>query len=165
MARTITRIVVPIVLVTAIALLIQGHNLPGGGFIAAVLTATAFALIYVIYGLDYIETELRHRTVVDRSLPIDESTAITQEFGQLVAAGLAIALLAGLAPVIAGFIPLANGVLPDLAGAPLFTQAVALVGVPIYGHVEVASALGFDIGVYVTVVGALLTILSVVGAQ
>ncbi|MFB6354632.1 MAG: MnhB domain-containing protein, partial [Halobacteriales archaeon] len=35
-ARTVARLTVPLILVTAVALLLQGHNLPGGGFIAAV---------------------------------------------------------------------------------------------------------------------------------
>jgi len=53
--KTTVRIVVPIVLVVAISLLLQGHNLPGGGFVGGVLTTAAFALIYVAYGLDYLE--------------------------------------------------------------------------------------------------------------
>jgi multicomponent Na+:H+ antiporter subunit B len=37
--------------------------------------------------------------------------------------------------------------------------------VPVYGEIEIASALAFDLGVYFVVVGALLTILAVVGAE
>jgi multicomponent Na+:H+ antiporter subunit B len=134
-ARTVTRLVVPMILVTAIALLLQGHNLPGGGFIAGVLTVTAFALVYIIFGLDYVETELLDR-----------------ECGHVFAIGLAVAAGSGIAAMALGY--------------PFLTQAVAfLEHLPVYGELEVASALVFDLGVYAVVVGALLTILAEVGAE
>jgi multicomponent Na+:H+ antiporter subunit B len=148
-AKTVTRIVVPIILVTAIALLLQGHNLPGGGFIAGVLTVTAFALIYVIFGLDYLETELLHRTTRSR---YETEEGIVREYGYVFALGLLVAAAAGVTAMVAGY--------------PFLTQGVAfLKHVPLYGEFEVASALVFDLGVYAVVVGGLLTILSVVGAE
>jgi multicomponent Na+:H+ antiporter subunit B len=148
-ARTVTRLVVPIILVTAVALLLQGHNLPGGGFIAGVLTTTAFALIYIIYGLDYLETELLHRRP---TVPFGTGTGIVREYGNVFAAGLAVAGGGGLAAVALGF--------------PFLTQGVACFdGVLVYAEVEIASAVVFDLGVYAVVVGALLTILAVVGAE
>ena len=154
-ARTVTRVVVPIILLVAIALLLQGHNLPGGGFIAGVLTVTGFALIYIIYGLRYVEEELLHRTVVPRSLPTDESETeppITKEFGEIFTIGLALAAGSGIVAMAFGF--------PFLSQAVLFVE-----GLPLYDHMEVASALAFDLGVYFVVVGGLLTILAVVGAE
>jgi len=148
-ARTVTRLVFPLILVTAVALLLQGHNLPGGGFIAGVLTVTAFALVYVIYGLEYLETELLHR---HPRVPYDTETGIVREYGNVVAAGLALAVGGGIAAIVLGY--------------PFLTQGVAfLKGVPVYHEFEVASALVFDLGVYFVVVGALLTILAVVGAE
>ena len=147
-ARTVARIVLPIILLTAIALLLQGHNRPGGGFIAAVLTAAGVGLIYVVYGLDYIETELLHRSP---SAPYPEG-GIGREYGTAAGIGLAIAVGSGLAAVALGY--------------PFLTQAVVfLKHLPIYGELEVASAFAFDLGVYVTVVAALLTILAVVGSE
>lgn len=147
-ARTVARIVLPIILLTAIALLLQGHNRPGGGFIAAVLTAAGVGLIYVVYGLDYIETELLHRSP---SAPYPED-GIGREYGTAAGIGLAIAVGSGLAAVALGY--------------PFLTQAVVfLKHLPIYGELEVASAFAFDLGVYVTVVAALLTILAVVGSE
>ncbi|MFB6166573.1 MAG: MnhB domain-containing protein [Haloarculaceae archaeon] len=148
-ARTVTRLVVPLILVTAIALLLQGHNRPGGGFIAGVLTATAFALTYVIYGLDYIETELLHRPP---ALPSPLSAVFARDYGVVFGAGLLLAAGAGLASMAVGY--------------PFLTQAVGfLEALPVYHELEVASAFAFDLGVYVVVVGALLTILAVVGAE
>ncbi|WP_135662808.1 MnhB domain-containing protein [Halorhabdus rudnickae] len=158
-ARTITRVVVPIILLVAIALMLQGHNLPGGGFIAGVLTVTGFALIYIIYGLRYIEQELLHRTVVPRSLPISDGSdgtdvdpPITKEFGEIFTVGLAIAAASGIVAMAFGF--------PFLSQGVLFVE-----GIPLYGEMEFASALAFDLGVYLVVVGGLLTILAVVGAE
>lgn len=148
-ARTVTRLVVPLIIVTAIALLLQGHNLPGGGFIAGVLTVTAFALIYIIYGLDFLETELLDRHPETR---YETESGIVREYGAVFALGLAVA---------AG-----SGVVAMVLGYPFLTQGVLfLEGLPIYHELEVASALAFDLGVYAVVVGALLTILAEVGAE
>jgi len=148
-ARTVVRLVVPLILVTAIALLFQGHNLPGGGFIAGVLTVTAFALIYIIFGLDYLETELLDR---NPGVRYETESGIVREYGLVFALGLAVAAGSGIAAMALGF--------------PFLTQGVVfLKGLPIYHELEVASALAFDLGVYAVVVGALLTILAEVGAE
>jgi multicomponent Na+:H+ antiporter subunit B len=146
-AETVTRTVVPIIAVTAVALLLQGHNLPGGGFIAGVLTATAFVLLYVIYGIEAVR-----RDVVVRSEGYGLLSGPTEAYARTFAAGLALALAAGIAAM--------------LFQVPFLTQAVVfLEGVPLYGELEVASALAFDLGVYFVVVGSLLTILVVVGKE
>ena len=148
--RTVTRTVVPLILVTAIALMLQGHNLPGGGFIAGVLTTTAFALIYIVYGLDYLEDELFGEVVRG---PIQHlQYGIVENYRALFAVGLALAAGSGLVVM--------------LLGEPFLWQTFEVYHhLPIYGELHVASALAFDTGVYLVVVGALLTILSVVGAE
>lgn len=158
-ARTVVRIVVPVILVTAISLLLQGHNAPGGGFIGGVLTAIAFVLIYIIYGLDYVETEILDRTALPRALPgepVDDGEqqrpGVTKEFSEVLAIGLALAAGGGIAAIALGY--------------PFLTQAVVFVeGIPLFHEIEVASALVFDLGVYFVVVGGLLTIVAVVGAE
>jgi multicomponent Na+:H+ antiporter subunit B len=148
-AKTVVRIVTPLILLTAVALLLQGHNLPGGGFIAGVLTAAAFALLYVVYGLEYVETEL-----LGAFPTIDEfaiGPAIVSEYRRMFAGGLALAAGAGV--VAMGF---------DLA---FLSQSVVFLDLPIYHELELASAFVFDLGVYLVVVGALLTIVAVVGAE
>jgi len=149
-ARTVTRTVVPIILVTAVALLLQGHNLPGGGFIGGVLTVTAFALIYIIYGLDYLEEELLHqnRETIIESL----QHGIVENYQIAFGVGLAVAAVAGLVPILFG-----SNFLYQTFWVPH--------GLPIYGELHVASALAFDLGVYFVVVGSLLTILAVVGSE
>jgi multicomponent Na+:H+ antiporter subunit B len=146
-AKTVTRTVVPLIAVTAIALLLQGHNLPGGGFIAGVLTATAFVLLYVIYGIETVRREL-----VVRSEGYGLLSGPTESYARTFAAGLALAVLSGMAAM--------------LFEVPFLTQAVVFVEpLPLYGELEFASALAFDLGVYFAVVGSLLTILAVVGKE
>jgi multicomponent Na+:H+ antiporter subunit B len=152
-SRTIARTVVPIVLLTAVALLLQGHNLPGGGFIAGVLTTTAFALIYIVYGREYLQRQLL--ATVDPADEDDDDPLLggaVGEYGRAFTVGLALAAGAGLGAIALGGNFLAQGV-------------VFLEPVPLYGEIEIASALAFDLGVYFVVVGALLTILAVVGAE
>ncbi len=140
-ARTVTRLVVPIVAMTAIALFLQGHNLPGGGFIGAVLTAAALVLVYVVFGTQYLVD------TVDA-----EGPRLVGAYRALFAFGLAVALVSGLAPM--------------ALGGEFLTQAVFFIhDLPLYGELEVATALGFDLGVYLTVVGALLVVVAEVGNE
>lgn len=68
----------------ALALLLRGHNLPGGGFIAGLVTAISLLLINLAYGL-----EKTHRI-----LRVDPA--------RLAFIGLAVALLAGMFNVLRG---------------------------------------------------------------
>ena len=146
--RTVTRVVFPLILLTAIALLFQGHNLPGGGFIAGVLTAAAFALVYIVYGLEFLQEDLLDRTGDDTA----SGPAIVADYLLVFAAGLALA---------AG-----GGVVAVLLGRPFLSQAVVFLhDLPLFHELELASAFVFDLGVYLVVVGALLTILAVVGDE
>lgn len=139
-ARTVTRLVVPVILLTAVALLLQGHNLPGGGFVGAVLTVTALVLVYVIFGADSL-AEVAGR-----------NGRLVGAYRVLFAFGLFVALVSGLVPL--------------ALGGAFLTQAVFFVdGLPLYGELEVATALAFDLGVYMTVVGALLLVVEEVGEE
>ena len=42
--RLLNRILTPVLLLLALFLLVRGHNLPGGGFIAGLMAAAAFEL-------------------------------------------------------------------------------------------------------------------------
>jgi multicomponent Na+:H+ antiporter subunit B len=147
--KTTARIVVPIILVLAIALLLQGHNLPGGGFIAGVLTTVAFALVYVAYGLDYLDAGVLG-PARRPGRGIFEHRSVTA-FRRTFVLGLAIAVASGLAAL--------------AVDEPFLSQTYVVESVPIYHEIELASAFAFDLGVYFVVVGVLLTILSVVGAE
>ncbi len=48
--KTATRLMVGLMLVFAVYLLLRGHHEPGGGFVAALVTGTAFALFVITEG-------------------------------------------------------------------------------------------------------------------
>ena len=147
--RTTARIVVPVVLVVALSLFLQGHDLPGGGFIGGVLTVAAFALVYVAYDLDYLEVGVLGREVDHRKGIYDHRTVAT--YRRLFVFGLALTVASGLGAVV--------------FGEQFLSQTFTYIQLPLFGEVELATALVFDIGIYCVVVGGLLTIFSVVGAE
>jgi multicomponent K+:H+ antiporter subunit A len=49
----------PVIGVTAVFLLLRGHDLPGGGFVAGITMAVAFILQYMARGTNWVEARLR----------------------------------------------------------------------------------------------------------
>jgi len=147
--RTTARIVVPIVLVLALSLFLQGHSLPGGGFIGGVLTVAAFALVYVAYDLDYLESGVLEREVDEGAGIFEHRTVRT--YRRLFTVGIAVTVASGVGAI--------------LFGEPFLSQTFFHVELTLFGDVELATTLVFDAGVYFVVVGGLLTVFSVVGAE
>ncbi len=148
-AKTITKAVLPLILMTSIALLLQGHNLPGGGFIGGVLTVVGFGIVYIIFSIDYIEDTvlgIEKKRVLER---FDHS--IQEDYRDMFSVGLLVAAGTGMAALFF-----------DL---PFLTHDFWVFHWPIFNEMHIASAFVFDLGVYFVVVGALLTILSVVGEE
>ncbi len=148
--RTTTRVVVPIIVLVSISLFVQGHNLPGGGFIGGVLTTTGFVLIYITFGLDYLERILLGDVAATGGNAFEDR--VVDAYRRLFVIGLVLTLGSGLAAV--------------ALGIPFLSQDFIIIhDVPLYHEVELASALIFDLGIYCVVVGGLLTIISVVGSE
>ena len=120
--KTATRLLSGIVLVFAAYLLWRGHHAPGGGFIAALVAATGFALVALADGSD----------TVRRGLFFSPQ--------QLIAAGMGMALGAGVLGMM--------GHKPFLTGL-WWPPQKALLGTPLL----------FDMGVFLVVLGAILTVL------
>jgi multicomponent K+:H+ antiporter subunit A len=57
------RILVPFVIMAAIYLLLRGHNLPGGGFVAGLTVSVAIILQYMAGGIRWVESRLLIRPV------------------------------------------------------------------------------------------------------
>jgi multicomponent K+:H+ antiporter subunit A len=53
----------PVIGVAAMFLLLRGHDLPGGGFVAGITMAVAFILQYMAYGTTWVEARLRVQPV------------------------------------------------------------------------------------------------------
>ncbi|MCR9163354.1 MAG: monovalent cation/H+ antiporter subunit A [Nannocystaceae bacterium] len=125
MLATMTRPLLPLLLLVAVFIMLRGHNLPGGGFIAGLVTSVALVLQFLASGLRWTFERLR----------IDYTVAS--------ALGLIIVV--------------ATGATAMLFGQPFLTTAFTHVHLgPI--DFELASAMAFDLGVFITVVAVLLII-------
>jgi multicomponent K+:H+ antiporter subunit A len=136
MLRVAASVVLPLALVFTLYIFMRGHNLPGGGFIAGLITAVALVLQFMALGQARAEAMLRAQA--------------GRRFVRWVGAGLSIAGLTG-----AGAFVL---------GRPFLTSAHGHPHVPLLGELPLASAALFDLGVYLTVVGATLLTISVLGS-
>lgn len=130
---TISRIVFHSALMFSLYLLFAGHNQPGGGFVGGLVTATAFALVYVAGGIEAVRSLSRLQPWV------------------ILGAGLFLAAMTALLPLVAG-----EAVLQS-SHTELDLDAVGL------GHVELSTALAFDIGVYGVVIGMVLMVVHAFG--
>ncbi|MDX1802512.1 MAG: monovalent cation/H+ antiporter subunit A [Alcanivorax sp.] len=128
---TISRPLLPLALLIAVYIFLRGHNLPGGGFVAGLITAVALVLQYVASGVGW----------VHERMPGD--------YHPVVALGV---LLAGL-----------TGIGSWAFGYPFLTSTHDHFHLPWIGEFELASAMLFDTGVFLTVVGATLLILANLG--
>lgn len=121
----IARSLLPLALVVALHLFLRGHNLPGGGFIAALVVSAALILQYVASGMGWIRERLQ--------IP----------YRRIIGMGLLIALITGAAPWI--------------WNRPFLTNWHDTFH--FMGELELASALFFDLGVFLTVVGSVMLIM------
>ena len=121
-----------IILFVSVYLFAAGHNQPGGGFIAGLMTACGLLLLYITEGKKAME-----------QFPVN-----LRAFPPL---GLAVALGCGLGGVI--FL------------RPFLTHSFTHLTLPLLGGVtiELATAMIFDFGVYLVVVGAVMSIIYNIG--
>ena len=133
--RVAASVVLPVAMVFTVYIFMRGHNMPGGGFIAGLITAVALVLQFMALGQARAETYLHAEG--------------GRRFVRWIGTGLSIAGLTG-----AGAF---------LFGRPFLTSAHGHPHVGWLGELPLASAALFDLGVYLTVVGATLLTISVLG--
>jgi multicomponent Na+:H+ antiporter subunit B len=122
------RLLGPAVMVAA-AIIVKGYTDVGDGFSAGVIVALAISLRYITWGPRRAEI----------SLPV------LRHAPAVAAGGLVLALAVGFAPVLFGDPPFTHWPAPD-------AKVVKL------GTLELISAVAFDIGVFLLVCGALVTL-------
>jgi len=127
----ITRLLLPLALLVAIHLFLRGHNAPGGGFIAGLVTAVALILQSMASGIAWTREQWRMR------------------YHPLIAWGVLITTVTGMGSW--------------LFGRPFLTSAFGYFRLPLAGEFELATALLFDLGVSLTVVGVVMLILATLG--
>ena len=125
--KTATRLLVGLILTFSVYLLMRGHNAPGGGFAAALVAGTGFALFAIAEG----------PAVVRRALRIAPQ--------KIAMSGLSLALTSGLAAIAVGR--------PFLTGMWWIWErkqnSALAIGTPLF----------FDIGVFLAVLGTILTLI------
>ncbi|WP_028309816.1 Na(+)/H(+) antiporter subunit B [Desulfitibacter alkalitolerans] len=129
--QTIAQRALYLILAFSIFLFFAGHNMPGGGFIAGLMSAAAIVLMYVAFGSKFITQNMNY------------------DFKIMIAVGLLIAVLSGMGGMVFGY--------------PFLTQFFEYYTFPVFGKVELASAVIFDLGVYLTVVGSAMTVIMTIG--
>ena len=135
MLRMTASWILPLALVVSVYIFLRGHNLPGGGFIAGLVTAMALVIQYIALGQDRAEQMLNAQS--------------GRLYEVWIGAGLVIAGLSGIGSW--------------FWGRPFLTSAHIYVSPPVLGEMHLASAALFDLGVYITVVGATMLLISVLG--
>lgn len=133
MLATGARTMVPTLTLFSVFLLIVGHDVPGGGFAGGLILSAGFLVVYLAFG----------GRGLKRVLPADAE--------QLVGAGLALALTAGLVGMI--------------SEGSFLAYTTAAVDLPVLGEMKVTSLLLFDAGVYVLVLGLVSTAMLRLGGE
>lgn len=129
--QTLTRLLLPMMLMVAVFIFLRGHNLPGGGFIAGLVASVALIVQYLSNGIGWTRARM----------PVDMHAVI--------GAGLLIAV--------------GTGVVAMILGYPFLTSAFTHVHWPWVGEFEIASAMAFDLGVFLVVLGSTVLALSQLG--
>lgn len=128
---TITRPLLPLALLVSVFIFLRGHNLPGGGFIAGLITSVALIIQYLASGIAWTQARMR------------------LDYHPVIAFGLLAALLTGLGSL--------------FLDHPFLTSTFGHFHWPVVGEFELASAMAFDLGVYLAVVGSVLLALVKLG--
>ncbi len=131
MLRQIARPMLPLALMVSVYIFLRGHNLPGGGFIAGLITSVALILQYIASGMIWTQDRIPFR------------------YHNVIGLGLLFATIAGAGSLAFGY--------------PFLTTTFGYITWPVVGKFEVASALVFDLGVYLAVIGATLLALVSIG--
>ena len=129
---TVSKTLLPLLLLFSVFVLLRGHYLPGGGFIGGLIASIAFILHAFANGLKKTRYLLRIHP------------------GFLIPVGLLIALCSAVAPMLFQDLPVMTGL--------WYPYEIPVIG-------KIGSALFFDTGVYVVVVGVSLTIIFTISEQ
>lgn len=121
--HTVARFAVPLTLWVSIVIFLQGHNMPGGGFIAGVLAAAAGATYLLAFG---------------------SSRVARFPWWKMSVVGLICSLTTGTVPL--------------FLDHPYMQDVIWFFELPVIGLYELPSATFFDLGVYLIVLGTLMTI-------
>ena len=131
MLKQIARPMLPLALMISAYIFLRGHNMPGGGFIAGLITSVALVIQYIASGMEWTQDRIRIK------------------YHNVIGLGLLFATIAGAGSLAFSY--------------PFLTSTFGYITWPVVGKFEVASALVFDLGVYLAVIGATMLALVSIG--
>jgi multicomponent Na+:H+ antiporter subunit B len=134
LTRMVARALLAPTLVVAAAILVKGYADVGDGFAAGIIAALAVLLQYLAFG----------RAEVAEALPVERAPVVALT-------GLAVGVAVLLVPLLLGSAPLEHW--PAAGDEPVHI-----------GSLELITAVGFDIGVFLLVVGAAVAIIDALAA-
>ncbi len=120
----------PVAIVVAVALIVKGYTDVGEGFGAGVIVALAIGLRYVVFGPER----------ADRTMPIVRRAHILAAVGLLIALGF-------------GFVGVPFGKPPFTHYPPAGEPVVHV------GTLELTTAVGFDVGLFLLVTGVVVVLI------
>ncbi|UBH13759.1 Na(+)/H(+) antiporter subunit B [Macrococcus armenti] len=126
-----TLVVFFIIVMFAFSIFMNGHYLPGGGFVGGLLLSAALLIILIAYDIK----------TLYKIFPID--------FKKMIGIGL---IFCFATPLVSIF-----------QGKPFFTHSFGELYIPVIGNIHYHTALFFDIGVLLVVIGTTLTIILTIG--
>ena len=126
-----SQMLLPLALLMSLYMLLRGHQMPGGGFIAGLIASAALILLYMARGVEWTTRRLR----------ID--------YQHVIGIGLLISMGTGVGSMLLGY--------------PFLTSTFGHWTLPLLGDIELASAMLFDLGVFFTVTGATMMMLTLLG--
>lgn len=122
--RSAARVILPLIAIISVVLFFRGHNSSGGGFVAALVGAGGFALLYLM-------------------APSDKAAKVRWPYMTLIGAGITIGA--------------ATGLLGYFEGSYLTPLHAYVFGI------HLTTALIFDLGVYLAVLGVILAAINLAG--
>jgi multicomponent K+:H+ antiporter subunit A len=122
------RVMLPLALLVAAYIFLRGHNLPGGGFIAALVVAIALIMQYMASGFGWAAQRMHF------------------DYHAIIGMGIVIAAATGMGSWLMDY--------------PFLTSSFTYLDWPLVGKFELATAMAFDAGVLLTVVGAVMLALA-----
>ncbi|MHA0856406.1 Na+/H+ antiporter subunit A [Paenibacillus sp. CMAA1364] len=131
--RTVSKVIILIIITFSLYLFFAGHSNPGGGFIGGLMTSAALILMAIAFGMD----------IIRAILPVN--------YRIVTAVGLSIAILTAVGSF--------------AFGVPFLSHAFGHFHLPIMGDTELATAVLFDLGVYLAVVGVTMNIILTIGGD
>lgn len=136
--RTASKFLVPLSLVFAFYIYFKGHQTPGGGFVAGLVASVALIVLRMCEGGESLDRMLvKERILIGWGLLVVVGTGI-------------VAMCFGLP-----FLTSAHGTI-NLPTAP---------GTDIHPHLELASAMAFDLGVFLVVIGVVVGIINALSQE